>query len=64
MSDKANIAILISGRGSNMLALLDAPELARVANIVAVMSNDPNAAGLALAAQRGIATHAINHTRE
>jgi phosphoribosylglycinamide formyltransferase-1 len=52
------IAILISGRGSNMQALLDAALPARIA---AVISNNPAAAGLALAAARGVATRVIDH---
>jgi phosphoribosylglycinamide formyltransferase-1 len=45
--------ILISGRGSNMESLLDAGLPGACA---AVISNKPEAAGLALAAARGIAT--------
>ena len=50
--------ILISGRGSNMRALLDA-ELPGIC--AAVISNRPDAAGLALAATRGIATVTVDH---
>ena len=50
--------ILISGRGSNMEALLDADLPGQCA---AVISNRPDAAGLAFAASRGIATAAIDH---
>lgn len=50
--------ILISGRGSNMLALLDARLPGHCA---AVIGNRPDAAGLELAAARGIATVAIDH---
>lgn len=57
MSDKA-IVILISGRGSNMEALLQARLPARVA---AVISNNPAAAGLATARSRGIATAVVDH---
>ncbi|MCG7657395.1 phosphoribosylglycinamide formyltransferase [Wielerella bovis] len=54
-----NIVILISGRGSNMQSIVNAniPN----AKIAAVLSNNPNAAGLAWAAERGIATAALNH---
>ncbi|MDP2811984.1 MAG: phosphoribosylglycinamide formyltransferase [Rhodocyclaceae bacterium] len=50
--------ILISGRGSNMESLLDAglPGIC-----AAVIGNRPDAAGLASAASRGIATTAIDH---
>jgi phosphoribosylglycinamide formyltransferase-1 len=57
MADKT-IVILISGRGSNMEALLDARLPARVA---AVISNDPRAGGLASARARGIATAVVDH---
>jgi phosphoribosylglycinamide formyltransferase-1 len=51
-------AILISGRGSNMDALLDA---GLPGDCAVVISNRPEAAGLAIAAARGIATCAIDH---
>jgi phosphoribosylglycinamide formyltransferase-1 len=50
--------ILISGRGSNMEAML-AAELP--GQCVAVISNRPGAAGLAYAAGRGIATVVVDH---
>ncbi|OHC72303.1 MAG: phosphoribosylglycinamide formyltransferase [Rhodocyclales bacterium RIFCSPLOWO2_02_FULL_63_24] len=50
--------ILISGRGSNMESLLDA---GLPGNCAAVISNRPEAAGLAAAASRGVATRAIDH---
>ena len=50
--------ILISGRGSNMVSLLDA---ALPGVCAAVISNRPDAAGLAAAAGRGIAARAIDH---
>ena len=49
-----SIVILISGRGSNMQAILDAG-----LPVSAVISNKPNAAGLAIAAGRGIATAVV-----
>ncbi|QGY03307.1 phosphoribosylglycinamide formyltransferase [Methylobacterium mesophilicum SR1.6/6] len=60
---KTRVAILISGRGSNMVALLEAarhPDFP--AEIVLVLSNRPEAAGLARAAAAGIPTQAIDHT--
>jgi phosphoribosylglycinamide formyltransferase-1 len=54
-----NIVILISGRGSNMQAIVDA-KLTGV-NIAAVISNRPDAAGLAWAAERGVPTVALDH---
>ena len=54
-----NIVILISGRGSNMQAVVEAA--VPNADIRAVLSNNENAAGLSWAASRGIATAALNH---
>lgn len=54
-----NIVILISGRGSNMQAIVNA-NIPNV-NIAAVLSNRADAAGLAWAAERGIATDSIDH---
>lgn len=54
-----NIVILISGRGSNMQAIVNAaiPNV----RIAAVLSNRADAAGLAWAAGRGIATDSLDH---
>lgn len=54
-----NIVILISGRGSNMQAIVNAgiPDI----RIAAVLSNSATAAGLAWAAERGIPTDSLNH---
>jgi phosphoribosylglycinamide formyltransferase-1 len=57
MAEKT-LVILISGRGSNMQAILDARLPARVA---AVISNEPRAAGLAVARERGVATAVVDH---
>ena len=57
-----NIVILISGRGSNMEALIAACDTGCLpVNIAAVISNRPEAKGLETAAQVGIATHFIDH---
>ena len=57
---KRRVAILISGRGSNMAALIDAAKAADFpAEIVAVISNHADAAGLERAAASGIATVVI-----
>jgi hypothetical protein len=57
-----NIVILISGRGSNMEALIAARDAGNLpVNIVAVISNRPDAAGLETAARAGIVTHYIDH---
>ena len=59
---KRRVGILISGRGSNMTALLDAARAdAYPAEIALVLSNRPDAAGLARAAAAGIATEVIDH---
>ena len=58
------IAILISGRGSNMRALLDACTQADYpAECVLVLSNRPDAAGLKVAGAYDIPTQVIDHTR-
>ena len=52
------VGILISGRGSNMVALADAAREGRIPNaeIVLVISDQPDAAGSAKAKERGIET--------
>ena len=55
-------AILISGRGSNMVALIDAARNpAYPAEIALVVSNNPDAPGLTRAREAGITTAAIDH---
>ena len=57
-----NIVILISGRGSNMEALIAARDNAGLpVNIAAVISNRADAKGLETAASAGIATQALEH---
>jgi len=59
---KKRVAILISGRGSNMMALVEAaaaPDFP--AEIALVLSNRPDAAGLGWAAERGIRVAAVDH---
>jgi phosphoribosylglycinamide formyltransferase 1 len=59
---RKRVAILISGRGSNMAALIDAARKPDYpAEIVLVISNRPDAAGLVLARQKGIQTATIDH---
>jgi len=55
------IAILISGRGSNMVALADAVREGRIPNaeIALVISDQPDAKGLAIAEERGLKTVVI-----
>ncbi|MFN3847170.1 MAG: phosphoribosylglycinamide formyltransferase [Paracoccaceae bacterium] len=55
------VAILISGGGSNMLRLVEAMQAENFAVPVLVASNDPTAAGLAKAEERGVATAAVDH---
>jgi phosphoribosylglycinamide formyltransferase-1 len=58
----SRIAILISGRGSNMQAFIDAQRSGELgADIALVVSNNPGAGGLERAEQAGIATACVNH---
>jgi phosphoribosylglycinamide formyltransferase-1 len=57
MRDPKRVAILISGRGSNMRALVEQAETYEVA---LVASNKPEASGLAWARDRGLATWALD----
>jgi phosphoribosylglycinamide formyltransferase-1 len=58
---KRRVAILISGRGSNMAALIEGARADNFpAEIALVISNKPDAGGLALAKSSGIATLAID----
>jgi phosphoribosylglycinamide formyltransferase-1 len=62
MSDKKRVAILISGRGSNMKALIEASQdPAYPAEIALVLSNRSSAAGLAFAESIGTPTCVIDH---
>jgi phosphoribosylglycinamide formyltransferase 1 len=60
---KVRTGVLISGRGSNLQALIDAAaaDPAFPAEITLVISNRPGAGGLDRAAQAGIATATIDH---
>lgn len=59
---KTKIAVLVSGRGSNMQALLEAAKDEDFpAEIVLVASNRPDAPGLAVAEAAGIATEVVDH---
>ena len=62
-----NIVILISGSGSNMAAIVQAAQAEQWtkhldARISAVISNRPQATGLAFAQSNGIATAVVDHT--
>lgn len=59
---RKRVAILISGRGSNMTALIDAAKAQDYpAEIALVLSNRPEAEGLATAQQHGIKTAIVDH---
>jgi phosphoribosylglycinamide formyltransferase-1 len=61
---KKRVAILISGRGSNMTALIEAATAKDYpAEIALVISNRPDAPGLARARAAGVATAVVDHAR-
>jgi len=61
-AEPLGLAILISGRGSNLQAFIDARARGDLASdIRLVISNNPQAAGLQRASQAGLATRCINH---
>jgi phosphoribosylglycinamide formyltransferase-1 len=61
---RKRVAILISGRGSNMVALIEAArDLRYPAEIVLVVSNDPAAEGLKRAAASDIRTSVVDHKK-
>ena len=60
---RKRVAVLISGRGSNMAALIEAAKAKDYpAEIALVVSNKPDAGGLATARAAGIATEVVDHT--
>ena len=62
MSPKKRVAILISGRGSNMMALIEAARARDYpAEIVAVVCSRPEAAGYAWARAQGLPATLIDH---
>jgi phosphoribosylglycinamide formyltransferase-1 len=59
---RKRVAILISGRGSNMVALIEAAKAADYpAEIALVLSNKADAGGLVRAQESGIATEVVEH---
>lgn len=59
---KKRVGVLISGRGSNLRALIEAcGDPAYPAQIIVVATNNPDAAGLVYAQQHNIATAALDH---
>jgi phosphoribosylglycinamide formyltransferase-1 len=60
---RKRVAVLISGRGSNMAALIEAAkDKTYPAEIALVISNRPDAGGLLVAQASGIATEVVDHT--
>jgi phosphoribosylglycinamide formyltransferase-1 len=61
---RKRVAVLISGRGSNMAALTEAAkDKSYPAEIALVLSNRPDAGGLETAKANGIATEVVDHTK-
>lgn len=60
----SDLAVLLSGRGSNFLAIHEAIEQEKLdARIAVVVSNRPEAPGLSKAVERGLTSHAIDHRK-
>jgi formyltetrahydrofolate-dependent phosphoribosylglycinamide formyltransferase len=62
VAGRLRVAVLISGAGSNMAALIDAARDADAPfEIAVVVSNRPDAGGLAVAGAKGVATAVVDH---
>jgi phosphoribosylglycinamide formyltransferase 1 len=62
VTQRLRVGVLISGRGSNMMALAKAARVPGYpAEIVCVVSNRPDAAGLVWAREQGLAAHTVDH---
>ena len=62
-NDLCTIAVLISGSGSNLQAIIDHVQQGHInANIACVVSNEPDVYGLTRATQADIPTHVIKHS--
>ena len=62
MSERGRVGILVSGRGSNMISLVQAMQEGRIhAEPVVVLSNRPAAAGLQRAAEMGVPAEVVDH---
>lgn len=62
MTKTLRLAVLISGNGSNLQAIIDAIEAGRLdAEIVVVISNEPDARGLERATRHGLAARVVDH---
>jgi phosphoribosylglycinamide formyltransferase-1 len=61
-SSKLRVGVLISGRGTDLQSIIDASEAGEInAEVVVVISNDPNAYGLERAKKHNIPAIAISH---
>jgi folate-dependent phosphoribosylglycinamide formyltransferase PurN len=64
MSELGRVGILISGRGSNMVSLVEGMRAGEIrAEPAVVISNRPKAAGLQKAAEFGVPTEVISHKK-
>jgi phosphoribosylglycinamide formyltransferase 1 len=54
------IAVFVSGRGSNLKAILNSPELKNIVNVVAVFSDKPDCAAFKIADEFSIKTYLLN----
>ena len=64
MTERGRVGILISGRGSNMVALVEAMQAGKIqADPAVVVSNVPDAPGLTRAREWGIPTAVIEHKK-
>ena len=62
MSEKPSIAVLVSGSGSNLQAIIDASERGEIpCRVGVVISNKADAYGLVRAQKHGIATEVVDH---
>ncbi len=61
MAEPLSVVALISGRGTNLQAIIDAARDDFPARLVAVISNRPGVAGLERAARAGIPAHTVDH---
>ncbi len=58
------VAVLVSGGGTNLQALLDALHESRIAQVVRVISNRPDAGALARARRAGVATTVLRNVND
>ncbi len=58
-----NVAIFVSGGGSNMRMLVDSMSNGHPARPVVILSNSPDAGGIAWANEQGLATEVVDHRK-